>query len=124
LYRLFPIPLIFMKLQNSSDPLVKLPFKAQVALYLIKEELKSRRVFNALHAAGFGECAFQPRLDSLILKTLGLYDGKDETFALYDSILEKRCRKIKPGNDSVTRQAFKAYQELKSKKKKRSAKNK
>lgn len=113
-----------MKLDNSRFPLVKLPSEAQLSLYLIKEELKSRKLFHALHEAGLDDCYFQPHLDSLILKSVGLDDGTDETFSLYDNIIEKRSKKIEADYDSIMKQAFKAYQELMNEKKKLSTKKK
>jgi hypothetical protein len=113
-----------MKSQNRDYTLVKLPSETQVSLYLIKEELKSRKLFHALHDVGLDDCYFQPHLDSLILRSVGLDDGTDETFSIYDNILEKRSRKIESDNDSIMKQAFKVYQELINEKKKRSAKKK
>lgn len=105
-------------------PLIKLPSKAQVSLYLIKEELKSRKLFHALHEVGLDDCYFQPHLDSLILRSVVLDDGTDETFSIYDDIIERRSKKIEADNDSIMKQAFKAYQELKNEKKNLSAKKK
>ncbi len=103
----------FMKSQNSAYPLTRLPSKVQVSLYLIREELKSRKLFQALHKVGLDDCYFQPHLDSLILRTVGLDDGTDETFGIYDEIIERRSKKIEADRDSITKQAFKAYQEKK-----------
>lgn len=113
-----------MKFTNSHYPLVKLPSDAQFSLYLIKEELKSRKLFQALHEVGLDDCYFQPHLDSLILRSVGLDDGTDETFSVYDNIVEKRSKKIEADYDSIMKQAFKVYQELKNEKKKRSTKKK
>lgn len=38
-------------------PIVKLPSKLQMTLYLIKEELKSRKLFHALREAGLDDCS-------------------------------------------------------------------
>ena len=113
-----------MKPDNSRFPLVKLPPETQLSLYLIKEELKSRKLFHALHEVGLDDCYFQPHLDSLILRSVGLDDGTDKTFSLYNNIIEKRSRKIEADYDSIMKQAIKAYQELMNEKKKLSAKKK
>jgi hypothetical protein len=109
-----------MKLR-ARFPIVKLPTDLQFSLYLIKEELKSRKLFQALHEVGLDDCYFQPRLDSLIMRSIDMDDGTDETFSIYDNIVEKRSKKIKADNDSIMKQAFKVYQELMNEKKKRSA---
>lgn len=93
-------------------PLVKLPSEMQVSLYLIREELKSRKLFHALHEVGLDDCYFQPHLDSLILRSVGMDDGTDETFNIYFDIIEKRSKKIEADNDSTMKQALKAYHEL------------
>jgi hypothetical protein len=99
-------------MKSTPYPLITLPQSTQHTLYLIREELKSRRLFHALHKAGLDDCYFQPHLDALIMQSLGLDDDNDETFTLYDDILEKRSRKIEAFNDSVMKQAMKVYGEL------------
>ena len=111
-----------MKLRSIRYPLVKLPSETQIALYLIKEELKSRKLFHALHEAGFDDCYFQPHLDTLILRSIDMDDGTDETFGLYFDIIEKRSKKIEADNDSIMKQALKVYMELMEVKKQLKAK--
>ncbi|HWA34210.1 MAG TPA: hypothetical protein VG737_08780 [Cyclobacteriaceae bacterium] len=93
-------------------PLAKLPDKLDSVLFLLREELKSRKLFHALHIAGLDDCFFQPHLDGLITRTIGLYDGKDETFNAYDEIMDRRSKKIEEHNESVMKQAMKAYIEI------------
>lgn len=98
--------------------MTKLSEKADATLFLIREELKSRKLFNVLHMAGLDDCCFQVHLDRLILYYLGLDDGTDETFSIYTNIMDKRSDKIEGDYDSITKQAFKAYTELLSERKK------
>lgn len=113
-----------MNLKNFNPSLINLPSDTQICLYLIKEELKTRRLFQALHKVGLDDCYFQSNLDSLILRSIGLYDGTDETFSLYERIIEKRSKKIEADYDSIMKQALKVYHELMNEKKKRSPKTK
>lgn len=108
-----------MKLKHSKFQLVKLPQGMDLTLFLIREELKSQKFFNGLHKAGLDDCYYQPHLDKLILASVGLDDGTDETYDLYFRIMEKRSKKIEPDNDSVMKQAFKVYVELMKEKEKR-----
>jgi hypothetical protein len=108
----------FSMTERMQFPLAKVPKKTDMALFLIKEELKSRKLFHALHIAGLDDCYFQPHLDSLITRTIGLYDGKDETFNAYDEIMTRRSKKIEGDNDSVMKHAMKAYIEILALKKK------
>ena len=68
-----------MSTPGAQFPLVKLPKKIDYCLFLIKEELKSRRFFEGLNSVGVEDVYLQPRLDWLILRSVGLDDGLDET---------------------------------------------
>jgi hypothetical protein len=105
--------------QYTKLPIVKLPVDIQLTLYLIREELKSRKLFLTLHEVGIDDCYYQPHLDSLILNNVGLDDGSDETFNICQQILDKRSRKIEADNDSIMNQALKAYHELQDEVRKR-----
>jgi hypothetical protein len=96
---------------QAKFPLVKLPSAMEQTLYLIREELKSRKLFWALHEVGLDDCYFQPHLDSLILHNLGI-DSSDENFTRYMNIMDRRSKKIDADQQSITRQALKAYYEL------------
>lgn len=109
-----------MKRKNPRYPLVKLSSNVQIVLSLIKEELKSRKLFEVLYEVGMGDCYFQPHLDHLILLHIGMDDGTDETFARYSDIMDNRCQKITADMPSIEKQALKAYTELMAEKKIRS----
>jgi len=108
-----------MKSQNKGYPLVKLPSETQLSLFLITEELKIRKLFNTLREIGIEDCYYEPDLSFLILKSVGLNDGKDETFYHFSDLMDKRSEKIKPEHDSIMKQALKVYQELMNEKKKK-----
>lgn len=104
---------------NFRLPLVRLPKKIDYCLFLIREELKSRHFFNGLHSIGLEDVYFQPHLDSLILKYIGLDDGSDKTFDFYTNLMDDRSKKIDGTNDSITKQALKVYMELTAEAKKK-----
>jgi hypothetical protein len=110
-----------MPMSNSGlrFPLIKLPQKIDYCLYLIKEELKSRRFFEGLHKVGVDDIYFQPHLDKLILKSVGLDDGTDETSEFYFKVMERRSKKVLADNDSIVTQALKVYMELIAEKRRR-----
>lgn len=111
-------------MKTFSIPTIKLPEDTQQLLCLIKEELKSRKLFHALHSAGIDDCYFQPHLDTLIMQRIGLCDGTDETFRIYDEIIDRRSQKIEADNDSIMKQALKVYHELLNVKEELGRKNK
>lgn len=107
-----------MKFRNSTYPLVKLPIDVQLPLFLIKEELKSRKLFRLLQEVGTTESDFEPHLDSLIFQVIGLDDDDDRISGKYFDIMEKRSKKLEADKDSIAKQAFKAYHEILAIKKK------
>jgi hypothetical protein len=103
--------------------LVKMPSKLELTLFLIREELKSRKFFNGLLELGLDDCYYQPHLDELIMANVGLDDNQDKTFDFYYAIMEKYSQKIEPDKDSITEQAFNAYTELVNEQRRRAALN-
>lgn len=91
----------------------------ELSLYLIQQELKIRKLFSILRKAGMEECYYEPYLDKLILASVGLDDGLDETYDFYTTLIEKRCKKIKPDQASIMKQAVKVYFKLVERKKAR-----
>lgn len=92
--------------------LIRLPEKTEIALFLIKEELKTRKLFHILQAAGMHESDFQPHLDSLILQSIGLDDDNDDLFEKYCDIMEKRSKKIDGDRKVLIKQVLKTYYEI------------
>lgn len=99
-------------MKSTFWPLVKMPEKVDMALFLIREELKIRKLFSTLNEIGLSDCCYEPNLDNLILKLLDLNDGKDETFEVYCEIIDRRSRKINDDREKLMKQALKVYKEL------------
>lgn len=102
---------------------IKMPSKLELTLFLIREELKSRKFFSGLQELGLDDCYYQPHLDELIMANVGLDDDQDKTFDFYYNIMEKYSKEIEPDRDSITEQAFNAYMELVCEQKRRAALN-
>ena len=103
----------------SGYGMVKLPAHIDETLFLIKEELRSRRFFEGLHSVGLDDVYLQPHLDRVILKKVGLDDGTDATSEFYFRIMERRTKKVEADNDSLVTQAINVYIELITEKKRR-----
>lgn len=101
-----------MSLTNVKSPLVKLPPSVELTLFLIQEELKTRKFFNGLRQLGLSDSHYQPNLDVLIMTNVGLDDTSNETFDFYYELIEKYSRKIEPDRDSIMEHAFNAYVDL------------
>jgi len=72
-----------MKLKNLNVRLVKLPSDTELILYMIKEELKSVKLFNGLARVGLDDCFFQPRFGTLVLSYIGFDERPDDLFRFY-----------------------------------------
>lgn len=96
----------------SSTPLTKLPPAIDLTLYLIREELKIQKFFRGLHKAGIEDVHLKPYLGKAILMTMGMDDGKDETFRFYYKVIEKRSKKIGEDREMMMKQVMKVYEEL------------
>lgn len=83
-----------------------------LALPLIREELKSRKLFYIFGKVGMDDCFFQVHLDFVILDLMGMNDGTDETYAIYDKIVEWHARRIIDSKESIERHAQKVYEKL------------
>lgn len=103
----------------NTLPLTRLPQNIDYCLFLIGEELKTRRFFNGLRNVGIEDVSLQPGLDRLILKLAGLDDGADATYEFHSNIMDHRCEKIEEHRDSLAEQAFKVYVDLASEKRRR-----
>lgn len=91
---------------------VKVPREMEVPIFLIRHELKSRMFFNVLSEVGFTDSYFEAYLDSLILASVRLRDGSDETFKVYTDLMEKWSGDINADEDVIIRRAIKIYNAL------------
>jgi hypothetical protein len=98
-------------MSTPKYPLIKLPKKLDMILYLIREELKSEKFFGDLEKIGFTDNQYQPHLGKLILMKMKLDDGSDEVFEWYYEIIERRKKKVKDGK-SLMKQVMKVYGEM------------
>ena len=94
-------------------PFIKLPRKVEMALFLIREELKTRKFFNGLAKVGLHDCPSQTFLGALIADQLGLDIHSDEAFTQFDNILEKYSKKVEDAdNESIMKVVMKVYVHL------------
>jgi hypothetical protein len=108
-----------MKLKSLQYPLVKLPAQKDLILYLLKEELKSRRFFNGLREIGLDDSYFQPDFSTIVLAYTGFTDEENETYDFYFNLLEKYSQQIEPEDESVMKHAFNVYIDLLAERKRR-----
>ena len=112
-----------MQLRTQNIRLVKLPADLDLILFLIQEELKSTKLFNGLAAIGLDDCSYQSHFSTVVLASVGFDNRPDDLYDFYMKLIDRRSKKIKPDNDSITKQAFRVYIDLMIEKKKRHANN-
>lgn len=108
-----------MKLKNLNVRLVKLPPKIELILYLIKEELKTVKLFNGLARVGLDDCYYQSHFGTLVLAYMGFDERDDDLHNFYMDLIDKYSDKIEADNDSIMKYAFKVYVEIAIEKKRR-----
>jgi hypothetical protein len=101
-----------IEIKHLKAPFVQTPLQVELTIFLIREELKSRKFFNSLQELGLDDSYYQPHLDELIMANVELNDESNETFDFYYNIMEKYSKKIEPDKNSITEQALNAYMEL------------
>ncbi|MBK7652176.1 MAG: hypothetical protein IPJ20_17700 [Flammeovirgaceae bacterium] len=57
-------------------------------------------------------CYFENFLDRLILASLKMWDGTDETFKVYFDLMQKWSDNVSANDDVITRRALKIYAAL------------
>lgn len=92
--------------------------KKQETIYLIEQQLKTRRFYDDLDDIGLGHYDFEPNVDHLILKNLSLDDGLDKTYKYYARIIDKHSKLLKPDRWQIRKQALRTYEKLVALKKK------
>src|SRR5688572_28379470 len=86
---------------------VKVPKEIEVSIFLIRHELKLRMIYQALESIGSVDCYFESHLDRLIMASLQMWDGKDETYEVYFALMDKWTKDINSDPDVITRRALK-----------------
>lgn len=107
-----------MPSNNPFHPLINLPKSIEFTLYLICADLKSTRFFSGLRNVGLDDCFYRTDFSSLVLSSSGFDNMTDELFDFYFKLIEERCERIEPNNNSVMSEALNVYAELMGEKRK------
>jgi hypothetical protein len=103
-----------MKITNPKNlPLVKIPQEADFALFLIREELKSRKLMKDIQKAGFESSIKSSDFSRVIFSTIGFKNIPDSFYEWYKGQLDVFCKDIDLlEGDSLSKQAFDFYVHL------------
>ena len=108
-----------MSHRTITPSLLKLPRQTEILLSLIREELKSIKLFNGLAKLGLQDCYYQPNLSNIILAQAGFEDCPDDLMNFYTELVERHSERIEDDHDSITKAALDMYMELMTEKKRR-----
>jgi hypothetical protein len=100
--------------------LIKLPPHLEIAVYLIKAELKNKKFVSTLEQVGLDPALCSVDFSSLILKLIGFESNSDKVFDFYSRLLESSTNDfdLREGEELLNKAAFKFYLELEMEKKK------
>lgn len=94
-------------------PLVKIPQEAEFAIFLIREELKSRKLSNDLEKIGFDSIICNSDFSSLIFSSIGFNNESDSFYEWYVNQLDVFCKDIDLSEGAtLSKQAFDFYVHL------------
>jgi len=91
-----------------------LPITPNLTLFLIAEELKSRKFFNILMLAGFDYTPFRPHLDEAILAALSLNAEENAVLEFYERVMDSHAEMITEKQEAIDREAQNVYDALKT----------
>jgi len=97
-------------------PLIKIPQKEEFTIFLIREELKSRKLTMDLNKIGFESSICISDFSHLIFSAIGFDNNSDVLYEWYILQLDKFCKEIDLTDDvSISEAAFNFYILLRSK---------
>ena len=103
-----------MKINYPKNlPLVKIPQEAEFAIFLIRQELKSRTLTNSFDKIGFDGSICISDFSSLIFSVIGLNDKSDSFYEWYFGQLDVFCKDVDLSDGAtLSKQAFDFYVHL------------
>ena len=85
----------------------KQPFSEKVIIQLVREELKSRKFFEALRDLGLDDAFYQTDLIDIIMASLGLSSERHYTFCA--DLLRKHSARVLQNHDELLEEAQRVY---------------
>lgn len=95
---------------TQNSPLVKLPQKIDLTLFLIREELKNKKFTNDLEKIGFDLTFFSSDFSRIICLQIGLKNLTEDFYEWYDNEINNFFKEIDLSDGlKLTEEAFKFY---------------
>lgn len=106
-----------MEFITAHYPLVQLPSRMELLLFLIKEDLKSRKFFDGLRELGLDDAWYGSELGTLILTYAG-FDTELDAHTDFYYTMTSRHLKFENDRESLMQSALNVYAELMAQKNK------
>jgi DNA-binding XRE family transcriptional regulator len=87
--------------------------RLQISVFLISEDLKTRKLVNGLIYIGCDSCFCVGELCDLVLAYMGFDDRPNDLYTFYFELLDRYCEKVSYENDRPIKEALLIYAELK-----------
>jgi DNA-binding XRE family transcriptional regulator len=87
--------------------------RIQISVFLISEDLKTRKLVNGLINIGCDSCFCVGELCDLVLAYMGFDDRPNNLYTFYFELLDRHCEKVSYENDRPIKEALLIYAELK-----------
>lgn len=89
-----------------------IPKDAEILVFLIAEDLKGRKLINAVTNIGCDGSFCLPDLCNLVLSLTGFDDCPDDLYIFYFDLLDLYCEKVTHENSPPIKEAFCIYKGL------------
>jgi hypothetical protein len=86
--------------------------RIQISVFLISEDLKTRKLVNGLINIGCDSCFCVGELCDLVLAYMGFDDRPNDLYGFYFELLDRYCETVSHENDRPIKEALKIYAEL------------
>lgn len=97
---------------KPKPPLFRHSEHMEQALFLIREQLKSRRFFNALRSLGLTDDSGEVHLEGMILYIMNMDDGSDDIANFISDLLDQHSKELNDDAESIDKSAVEVYCEL------------
>jgi hypothetical protein len=101
-----------INLNNLTLPPVKIPSQVNLALHLLREEIKHQTLTNAFEKLGMDTTLYSTNLGAVVLALCGVEERPDELFEWYFARLDVYAQEYLNGDLLLPELAFDFYIDL------------
>jgi hypothetical protein len=105
---------MIMDLDNLNFPPIKLSGKTELILYLIKVEIKNRKLLNGLNDLGFDTTPYTIDFSQIVLSIIGFEKLSEEMLNFYNELMDRYIENVDIWNfgEELNDVTFSIYSDL------------